>query len=147
MIKFFLLVNKIGQTRMAKYYEFMEMNERVLLEGECVRKCLGVKDTSSNVVELRQYKLVFRRYASLYFIAGLDINGDDNEMAVYEFIHCYVETLNSIIGNICELDIMYNLDRCHFILDEMLANGEVVDVNKQNITRPLTLMEKARNKC
>lgn len=28
-------------------------------------------------MELRQYKLVFRRYASLYFIAGLDINGDD----------------------------------------------------------------------
>lgn len=125
-------------------------------------------NSQSNVVELRQYKLVFRRYASLYFIAGLDINGDDvsivasrnlqNEMAIYEFIHCYVETLNSIIGNICEIDvvpqvifsdgqIMYNLDRCHFILDEMLANGEVVDVNKQNITRPLTLMEKARNKC
>ena len=46
MIKFFLLVNKIGQTRLAKYYEFMDLNERVLLEGECVRKCLGVKDTS-----------------------------------------------------------------------------------------------------
>ena len=73
-------------------------------------------NSQSNVVELRQYKLVFRRYASLYFIAGLDINGDDvgiiasfhfqNEMAVYEFIHCYVETLNSIIGNICELDVL-----------------------------------------
>ena len=46
MIKFFLLVNKIGQTRLAKYYEFLDMNERVLLEGECVRKCLGVKDTN-----------------------------------------------------------------------------------------------------
>ena len=46
MIKFFLLVNKLGQTRLAKYYEFMDLNERVLLEGECVRKCLGVKDTS-----------------------------------------------------------------------------------------------------
>ena len=45
-MKFFLLVNKIGQTRLAKYYEFMDMNERVLLEGECVRKCLGVKDTN-----------------------------------------------------------------------------------------------------
>ena len=28
-------------------------------------------------MELRQYKLIFRRYASLYFIAGLDIDGDD----------------------------------------------------------------------
>ena len=46
MMKFFLLVNKFGQTRLAKYYEFLDMNERVLLEGECVRKCLGVKDTN-----------------------------------------------------------------------------------------------------
>lgn len=78
-------------------------------------------------------------------------------MAIYEFIHCYVETLNSVFGNVCELDvvvgyfrnvqIMFNLDRSHFLLDEMVANGEVVDVNKNNITRPLTLMEKARNKC
>ncbi len=50
MIKFFLLVNKIGQTRLAKYYEFLDMNERVLLEGECVRKCLGVKDTNVGAV-------------------------------------------------------------------------------------------------
>ena len=78
-------------------------------------------------------------------------------MGIFEFIHCYVETLNAVFGNVCELDvgdyvssdvqIMFNLDRSHFILDEMVANGEVVDVNRQNILRPLTLMEKARNKC
>ena len=78
-------------------------------------------------------------------------------MGIYEFIHCYVETLNAVFGNVCELDvgegmlrdgqIMFNLDRSHFILDEMVANGEVVDINRQNILRPLTLMEKARNKC
>ena len=80
-----------------------------------------------------------------------------NEMGIFEFIHCYVETLNAVFGNVCELDvreamqgddqIMFNLDRSHFILDEMVANGEVIDVNRQNILRPLTLMEKARNKC
>lgn len=53
MIKFFLLVNKIGQTRLAKYYEFLDMNERVLLEGECVRKCLGVKDTNVGAVRAK----------------------------------------------------------------------------------------------
>lgn len=42
---------------------------------------------------------------------------------------------------------MFNLDRSHFILDEMVANGEVVDTNRHNILQPLTLMEKARNKC
>lgn len=29
----------------------------------------------------------------------------------------------------------------------MVANGEVVDTNRHNILQPLTLMEKARNKC
>ena len=77
-------------------------------------RCRGVI-LQSCVVELRQYKLVFRRYRSLYFIVGLDINGDDvlfdssfemqNEMAIYEFIHCYVETLDAVIGKICELDV------------------------------------------
>lgn len=43
---------------------------------KCRLGCCGVI-VQSNVVELRQYKLIFRRYASLYFIVGLDINGDD----------------------------------------------------------------------
>ncbi len=26
-------------------------------------------------------------------------------MGIYEFIHCYVETLNAVFGNVCELDV------------------------------------------
>ena len=44
MIKFFLIVNKLGQTRMSCYYEFLNIDQRIQLEGECVRKCLGVKE-------------------------------------------------------------------------------------------------------
>jgi AP-4 complex subunit sigma-1 len=40
-IKFVLLVNKQGQTRLAKYYEDFPIEERIALEGEVVRKCLG----------------------------------------------------------------------------------------------------------
>jgi hypothetical protein len=40
-IRFVLLVNKQGQTRLAQYYEYLTIDERRALEGEIVRKCLA----------------------------------------------------------------------------------------------------------
>ena len=41
-VKFVLLVNKQGQTRLAKYTDAsMSVEERRALEGEIVRKCLA----------------------------------------------------------------------------------------------------------
>jgi len=41
MIKFVLLINKQGQTRLAKYYFDISVSERMALEGEFIRKCLS----------------------------------------------------------------------------------------------------------
>eukprot|EP00913_Durusdinium_trenchii_P002562 g2371.t1 len=70
MIKFILMVNKQGQTRLAQYYEFLSVRERVTLEGELIRKCLSRSESQCSFVEYRDYRVVYRRYASLYFIAG-----------------------------------------------------------------------------
>lgn len=44
-VKFVLLVNKQGQTRLAKYFtDFLTTDERRVLEGEIVRKCLARTD-------------------------------------------------------------------------------------------------------
>ncbi|MQM00895.1 hypothetical protein Taro_033638 [Colocasia esculenta] len=43
-IRFVLLVNKQGQTRLAQYYEYLTLEERRALEGEIVRKCLTRTD-------------------------------------------------------------------------------------------------------
>ena len=37
---------------------------------------------------------------------------------------------------------MFNLERAHFILDEMVVNGRIVDTNKTNVLRPLRIMDK-----
>jgi hypothetical protein len=44
------------------------------------------------------------RYASLYFVACIDMNY--NELITLEVIHMFVETLDRYFGNVCELDIM-----------------------------------------
>ena len=56
-------------------------------------------------MEHRQYKVIYRRYASLYFIIGIDIDDDINELALLEFIHNMVETLDKYFENVCELDV------------------------------------------
>ncbi len=40
-IKFVLMVNKQGQTRLAEYVDFLSIEERTTLEAEIIRKCLS----------------------------------------------------------------------------------------------------------
>jgi AP-4 complex subunit sigma-1 len=124
-------VNKQGQTRLARYYNTaLSQHERLHLEGEIVRRCLTRSGEQCSFVEHREYKCAYRRYASLFFIVGVDADGDDNELGLLEFIHCVVETLDRRHGNVCELDIMMHLDDLYCILDEMVMNGDVVELNK-----------------
>ena len=41
MLKFVLLVNKQGQTRLSQYYSYIPVEERVITEADIVRKCLS----------------------------------------------------------------------------------------------------------
>ncbi|XP_026663171.1 AP-4 complex subunit sigma isoform X1 [Phoenix dactylifera] len=147
-IRFILLVNKQGQTRLAQYYEYLTLEERRALEGEIVRKCLARTEQQCSFVEHRNYKIVYRRYASLFFLVGVD--NDEvcpsvllNELAILEFIHLVVETMDRHFRNVCELDIMFHLETAHFMLEEMVMNGCIVETSKTNILTPIQLMDKA----
>ena len=54
-----------------------------------------------------------------------------------------VETLDKYFESVCELDIMFNLEKAHFILDEMVMNGCIIETNKNNILAPVHLLDKA----
>ena len=87
--------------------------------------------------------MIYRRYASLYFIIGIDIDDEINELALLEFIHNMVETLDKYFENVCELDIMFNIEKAHFIIDEMVMSGYVVETSKANILNPVVAIVKA----
>ena len=70
----------------------------------------------------------------------------ENELGMLEFIHILVETMDRWAGSICELDIMYKLEQVHFLLDEMVMNGYVIDTNKSNILRSIDLIEREGSK-
>ena len=41
-----------------------------------------------------------------------------------------------------ELDIMFNIEKAHFILEEMVTNGQIVTTNKTEVLKPILLLEK-----
>ena len=73
----------------------------------------------------------------------MDIDDDINELGMLEFIHNMVEVLDKYFENVCELDIMFNIEKAHFIIDEMVMGGYIVETNKTNILNPVVTVVKA----
>ncbi|KAM5129230.1 LOW QUALITY PROTEIN: AP-4 complex subunit sigma-1 [Mantella aurantiaca] len=139
MIKFFLIVNKQGQTRLSRYYECVEVQKRTVLESEVIKLCLSRSKDQCSFIEYKDFKLVYRQYAALFIVVGVDES--ENEMAVFELIHNFVEVLDKYFSR-GEYDIMFNLDKVHIILDEMVLNGCAVETNKTRILAPLLVLDK-----
>lgn len=85
------------------------------------------------IYHLKDSKVVYRRYASLFFVAG--IGQDDNELATLEIIHRYVEILDRYFGNVCELDLIFNFQKAYSILDELIISGEMQESSKKSVLR------------
>lgn len=118
------MVNKQGQTRLASYYEWYPIQERVALEAEVskicanvslffrsqiIRRCLSRTEFQCSFIEYRGLKVIYRRYASLFFVVAVD-NDDENELAILEFIHSLVETMDKYFESVCELDVCVFVD-------------------------------------
>ncbi|KAE8587540.1 hypothetical protein XENTR_v10022014 [Xenopus tropicalis] len=106
MIKFFLIVNKQGQTRLSRYYERMEVQRRTLLESDVIKLCLSRSKDQCSFIEYKDFKLVYRQYASLFIVVGIDES--ENEMAVFELIHNFVEVLDKYFSRVSELDVSFS---------------------------------------
>lgn len=91
------------------------MKTRAADESEIIRKCLARNEKQCSFMEHRNYKLVYRRYASLYFIVGID--EFENELSILEFIHMIVETYDNYFEGVCELDVSSRLlaKRCRIV--------------------------------
>jgi hypothetical protein len=59
--------------------------------------------------QFKTYKIVYRRYAGLFFSVGIDVT--DNELTALEAIHLFVEILDHYFSNVCELDLVFNFHK------------------------------------
>uniref|UniRef100_A0A6B2LNX6 AP complex subunit sigma n=1 Tax=Arcella intermedia TaxID=1963864 RepID=A0A6B2LNX6_9EUKA len=133
MIHFILLVSRQGKTRLSKWYSAFNAKEKGRIIRETTNLVLSRNAKLCNFVEWKKYKIVYRRYASLYFLVGCDL--EDNELIMLEVIHHFVEVLDRYFGNVCELDLIFNFHKAYFILDEVIMAGELQETSKKTIIR------------
>ncbi|CCE28720.1 probable clathrin assembly protein [Claviceps purpurea 20.1] len=141
MLSFILIQNRQGKTRLAKWYAPYSDDEKIKLKGE-VHRLIAPRDQKyqSNFVEFRNNRIVYRRYAGLFFCACVDTN--DNELAYLEALHFFVEVLDSFFGNVCELDLVFNFYKVYAILDEVFLAGEIEETSKQVVLTRLEHLDK-----
>ncbi|KAG6422917.1 hypothetical protein SASPL_113299 [Salvia splendens] len=138
MIHFVLLISRQGKVRLTKWYSPYSQKERTKVIRELSGMILTRAPKLCNFVEWRGYKVVYKRYASLYFCMCID--QDDNELEVLEIIHHFVEILDRYFGSVCELDLIFNFHKlpraqAYYILDEILIAGELQESSKKTVAR------------
>ncbi len=76
-------------------------------------------------------KIIYRHYATLYFIFAVD--SQESDLGILDLIQVFVEALDKSFENVCELDLIFHSDRVHYILDEIIMAGMVLETNINNI--------------
>ena len=114
--------------------------EKARIEAEVHRFVTARDKKYTNFIEYNNYKLIYRRYAGLFFTIAVDVN--DNELSYLETIHLFVELLDSYFSNVCELDIVFNFNKVYSILDEFMMAGEIEETSKREILDRVKDMEK-----
>jgi hypothetical protein len=94
----------------------------------------------TNFLEFRNFKVIYRRYAGLFFSVCVDV--EDNELTLLEIVHLFVEVLDQFFGNVCELDLVFNFHKVYGILDQLIIGGEIVETSKNVILNQLRMHER-----
>ncbi|PHH78718.1 hypothetical protein CDD80_6353 [Ophiocordyceps camponoti-rufipedis] len=132
-IHYLILLSRQGKVRLAKWFTTLSPKDKAKIVKDVSQLVLARRTRMCNFLEYKDTKIVYRRYASLYFIAGC--SSDDNELMTLEVIHRYVEQMDKYYGNVCELDIIFSFTKAYYILDELLLAGELQESSKKNVLR------------
>ncbi|XP_071726139.1 AP-3 complex subunit sigma-like [Rutidosis leptorrhynchoides] len=126
MIRAVIIINDQSNPRLVKFYDYQPVEK----QHELIRNIYGVLcSRSENVSTFVQVestfgpdtRLVYKTFATLYFIVIFD--DSENELAILDVMQVFVETLDKCFTNACELDIVFNFNKVHTILDEIIMGG------------------------
>lgn len=67
-----MLQNRQGKTRLSRWYVAYSDEERTRIETEAHRMIVQRDSKMTNFLEFRNHKIVYRRYAGLYFTLCCD---------------------------------------------------------------------------
>lgn len=141
MIKGVIIVNNQGKPRLIRFYQDIGTEEK---QQSVIRRvfqqisqrpdsfCNYLEVGSSAIPEWgTNVKLIYRHYATLYFVFAVD--SQESDLGILDLIQVFVEALDKCFENVCELDLIFHSDRVHYVLDEIVMGGMVLETNINNI--------------
>lgn len=75
--------------------------------------------------------MTYGHYATLYFI--LISTSTESPLALLDLIRVFVEALDRLFENVCELDLIFNFETLHAVLGEMIVGGVVIETNLDRV--------------
>ncbi|KAJ6519579.1 AP complex, mu/sigma subunit [Mycena sanguinolenta] len=133
MIRYILLISRQGKLRLAKWFTTMNSKAKSRIIQDLTQQVLARRPRTCNVLEYKDTRVIYRRYASLFFVCGVE--AADNELLTLEIIHRYVEVLDRYFGNVTELDLIFNFQKAYAVLDEVVIAGEIQESSKSTALR------------
>ncbi|KAF5285668.1 hypothetical protein FQA39_LY16532 [Lamprigera yunnana] len=137
MIKAILVFNNHGKPRLSKFYHYFNEDMQQQIVKETFQLVSKRDDNVCNFLEGgsliggSDYKLIYRHYATLYFVFCVD--SSESELGILDLIQVFVETLDKCFENVCELDLIFHVDKVHYILNELVMGGMVLETNMTEI--------------
>ncbi|NWZ36869.1 AP3S2 protein, partial [Pycnonotus jocosus] len=154
MINAILVFNNHGKPRLVRFYQHLaeEVQQQIIRDTfhlvlkrddhicnflECGRHAwvspgaLQLCPCPHSLFGGSDYKLIYRHYATLYFVFCVD--SSESELGILDLIQVFVETLDKCFENVCELDLIFHMDKVHHILQEMVIGGMVLETNMNEI--------------
>mmetsp|Transcript_904 Transcript_904/g.2556 ORF Transcript_904/g.2556 Transcript_904/m.2556 type:complete len:178 (-) Transcript_904:97-630(-) len=156
MIKGIIIVNNNGQARICKF--FQQVHEEGYsaedAQQQVIRKVFQQvaqrPDSFCNYLEgsIPEWgdgtKLIYRHYATLYFVFAVDKL--ESDLGILDLIQVFVEALDKCFENVCELDLIFHSDKVHYILDEIVMGGMVLETNIVSILQCVNDQNKLHQK-
>ncbi|XP_010832433.1 PREDICTED: AP-3 complex subunit sigma-1-like [Bison bison bison] len=136
-IKAILIFNNHGKPRLSKFYQPYSEDTQQQIIRETFHLVSKRDENVCNFLEGglliggSDNKLIYRHYATLYFVFCVD--SSESELGILDLIQVFVETLDKCFENVCELDLIFHVDKVHNILAEMVMGGMVLETNMNEI--------------
>ncbi|XP_064933017.1 AP-3 complex subunit sigma-2 isoform X3 [Patagioenas fasciata] len=147
MINAILVFNNHGKPRLVRFYQHLAEEVQQQIIRETFHLVLKRDDHICNFLECgslfggSDYKLIYRHYATLYFVFCVD--SSESELGILDLIQVFVETLDKCFENVCELDLIFHMDKqVHHILQEVVIGGMVLETNMNEIVAQVEAQSK-----
>ncbi|XP_076980311.1 AP-3 complex subunit sigma-2 isoform X4 [Tamandua tetradactyla] len=143
MIQAVLVFNNHGKPRLVRFYQRFPEEIQQQIVRETFHLVLKRDDNICNFLEGgsliggSDYKLIYRHYATLYFVFCVD--SSESELGILDLIQVFVETLDKCFENVCELDLIFHMDKGGLSAAPARAVSAVKNINLPEIPRNINI--------